>query len=246
MLSYSKYKTTPFLYTFFIVVAIGFVTLISCNNGSKEGTSEVQEKDTMEITQGVVTYSISYPTLDPKEVSPFFPKEIKLVFKDNLSSYVIKSGLGTVQIVRLLNFDDQEFISLLIDTWGKNYASKDSEEEIKDKETSDFYEYTFTDETAVYDGLTCKKAVVRNTKTDEPFEIYYAPTIKINNWNSPYIGLKNILIKYPFHENGMDMMLEAKKIEPREIDSSFFNVKGEFNWVSKTQFNEHLKSLQKK
>ena len=144
-----------------------------------------------------------------------------------------------------MDFEKQEFISLLIDTWGKNYASKDTPDEIKEKETSNSYNYTFTDETQVYNELTCKKAKVHNITTGDTFEIIYAPGIKINNWNSPYIGLKNVLIKYPFHENGMDMLLEAKKIEPKEIDSNFFSVKGEFNWVSKTQFNDHLKSLQK-
>ncbi|UCH15646.1 MAG: hypothetical protein JSV22_06700 [Bacteroidales bacterium] len=229
----------------FALVSCLFIVLNSCNSCREKTGNKLLAKDTIDINEGVITYAVSYPNLKESRLSPFLPNEISFVFKGNLSSYIIRSGLGTINIVRLLDYDKQEFISLLIDIWGTNFACKETSEDIMKKETSAIYEYKFIGDAKAYDGLTCKKAVVKNINDNTEFEIYYAPNISINNWSSPYKDLNKLLIDYPFSENGMDMLLKATKIESKEIDSSFFTVKGDFEWITATQFNNHLQSFRK-
>ncbi len=253
-MNYQTKKTNIRLYSilkkpsFYFTIALSGCLLIvinSCNSGRNKTGIKLQAKDTIAINEGVVSYAVSYPNLKNSSLTPFLPNEISFVFKGNLSSYIIRSGLGTVKIIRLLDYDRKEFISLLIDTWGTNFACKETPDEIMKKETSVNYEYEFSDVAKSYDGLTCKKATVRNQNDNSEFEIYYAPNITIYNWNSPYKDLNKLLTEYPFSENGLDMMLKAMKIEPKKIDSSFFNVKGDFRWITAAQFNNHLQSLQR-
>jgi hypothetical protein len=194
--------------------------------------------------QGIITYKISYPGEKPGIKNYLLPKEITLVFKDDKATFIASAGFGMIQIVNLMDNKSKTFSSLLIDEIRGNYACTLTTDEIKKNENSVTYSYTKTKETKMIAGLNCKKVIVKDETNGISFPAYYYDKIAFNYWNSPYKDFEFLLTEYSHTINGLTLKLEATNIDiSSPIDTSLFNIKGQYTWVSSDKYFEHLARL---
>jgi len=174
----------------------------------------------------------------------FFPKTITLVFKDEKAAFIASAGLGMIQLVHLLDHRKQKFNSLLIDHLRENYGCSLTAAEIDGNEKSAQYEYEPASETKTIAGLTCRKMIVKDKTNKTSFEIYYYDKIKFYYWNSPFKDLPYLFLEYTHTMNNLTMKLVATGADlTTPIDTSLFEVRGEYKWVNQKQFLAHLNDL---
>lgn len=195
--------------------------------------------------EGTVTYAISYPDSAKFGMkAALFPRSMDLFFKNEKATFVTSAGLGTMQIVNILDHQNKKFTSLLIDAIRQNCAYSLTPEEIKENESSPVYEYEFTGGTKIIAGLECKKAIVKDITNNTSFEVYYYDKIKFYYWNSPYKDFDFLLMEYTHTINNLTMKLVAKNVDlTSPVDETFFEIHGEFNWMNQKSFYNYLNQL---
>jgi hypothetical protein len=196
--------------------------------------------------EGTITYSVTYPEAEKNGIkTTFLPKEIILVFKDEKAVFIATGGMGMAQVVNLLDHRAKKSFSLLLNNFGKNYGCAVSKEEINANENNPHLTFDFTNETKTIAGIECKKTVVTDNSNNSMFDIYYDDGIKFSYWNSPFKDMNNLLLEYTHTINNLTMKLMATKVDlSTPVDTSLFEVKGNFNWVSQKDFFIHLSELQ--
>ena len=209
---------------------------IACNN-SKTNPAKPGE--------GTVTYSITYPDSTQFSIkSVFFPRNLTLVFKDEKAAFITSAGMGTVQLVNLLNYKTKSYTSLLIDELRGNYACKLTETEIKNNESNPEYEFELTDVRKEIAGIMCNKAIVKDMTNHTTSELYYYDKIKFHYWNSPFKDLHYLFAEYTHTINNLTLKLSAVKIDlTTPVDTGLFSVKGNYTWVTEKEFFERISKL---
>lgn len=192
--------------------------------------------------EGIVTYKISYLEDNPYKNILILPSETNLVFKNKKASF-ITSAMGIIQIVNVLDFDKQKYTSLLINTFGENYAFTEKPEDIKELETNPEYEITPTDETKMIAGLECKKAIVKDKTNNTEFDIYFYEKIKVYLGDCPYKDFNYLLMEYQDTKHGMSLRLKAEKVDFSPVDTNLLTVRGEFTWVDRKTFINIVENL---
>jgi hypothetical protein len=221
-------------------IFISFLFSLVFFSGCKQKPQELAKPG-----EGTITYSISYPDADKFGVKlAFFPKEIILVFKDEKAAFIATGGMNMVQVVNLLDHKEKKAVSLLIDHLRENYGCILTPEEVKANENITHYQFELTGETKIICGILCKKEIVKN-ETDKPqFDIYYDDKIKFYYWNSPFKEVNNLFLEYTHTINNLTMKLVAIKVDlTTPVDTSLFEVKGNFKWVDQHEFFSHLSAL---
>lgn len=218
-------------YALFLICFLNFSCKPQHKNYAKEG-------------EGTVIYHISYPDSMKYGIKKaFFPSEIVLVFKDEKAAFIATGGMGMIQVVNLLDHKSRSYITLLIDQIHGNYACRLTENEIKQNEGSAIYNYDFTNDSMKIAGISCSRAIATE-KEGKPFDIYYDPEIKFYYSNSPFKDFNNLMLNYTHNINGMTMQLKATEVDLKNaVDTNLFNVKGDYKWVNKNQFFDHISTL---
>ncbi len=195
--------------------------------------------------EGMVTYEVSYPDSAKYGLkSALLPETVDLFFKNEKATFIASAGMGTIQLVNLLDHKNKKFTSLLIDILRQNIAYTLTPDEIKENESAPKYKFEFTNETKTIAGLECKKAIVKDITNNTSFEVYYYDKVKFYYWNSPYKDFDFLLLEYTHTINNLTMKLLASKVNlTTPVDTSFFEVKGNFHWVNQKSFNTYLKQL---
>jgi len=197
------------------------------------------------LGEGTVTYTISYPDKAKLGIkAALYPKTMDLYFKDEKATFVTSSGLGTIQLIRILDHETKKFTTLLIDALRENYAYSLSPAEITENENTPKYTFEFTDKTKIIAGLECKKAIVKNTTDNTSFDVYYYDKIKFYYWNSPYKDFNFLLLEYTYTMDNLTMDLVASKVDlTTPVDPTFFEIHGNYNWLNQKSFNAYLNNL---
>lgn len=195
--------------------------------------------------EGTVVYRVTYPdSLNYGLKSAFFPREIVLVFKNEKAAFIASGGMGMIQLVNLLDHKNRTYVSLLIDRIRANYGCKLTPEEINSNESSVRLEIIPVNETKVIAGVTCKKALAKDLSTGVSSEIFYDESIRFSYGNSPFRGMNNLFLEYTHTINHLTMKLEAEKIDfTTPVDTSLFEIKGQYMWVSQQQLFDYMNSL---
>jgi hypothetical protein len=195
--------------------------------------------------QGFITYRVTYPDNQKYSFkSILFPSEIVLVFKDDKAAFVTTGGFGMIELVNLLDYKNKKFVSLLINSGGKNVGCKLNPDEIKQNESSSNYKIEETNETKSIAGIVSRKAEIHDLTNNKSFNIYYDDKIKFSYWNSPFKDFNYLLTEYTHTINGLTMRLEATKIDlSTPVDTSIFSIKGEYEWINQKAFYDHLSKL---
>ncbi len=218
--------------TFQLVIAIICFTLCSCANLSNQIPTE---------GEGQITYSITY-TGNPGKMETFLPHETIFTFKNKNASF-ITSAMGIIQVINLLENDNKKFTTLLINGMGENFAFTDTPEDVKIQENIPQYKIEPTEETKTIAGFKCKKAIVNDLTNNKKFEIFYYEKKKVYLGNSPYKDFNYLLLDYRDTKQGLEMHLEATKVDFNPIDTSLLSVHGNFKWVDKNAFLSIIENI---
>jgi hypothetical protein len=221
-------------------IYISFLFSLLCFSGCKQKPQELAKAG-----EGTITYSISYPHAEKfGSKLAFFPKEIVLIFKDEKAAFIATGGMNMVQVVNLLDHKEKKAVSLLIDHIRENYGCILTPEEVKANENITHYQFESTGETKTICGILCKKAIAITARDKSQFDIYYDNKIKFYYWNSPFKDLNNLFLEYSHTINNFTMKLVATKVDlTTPVDTSLFEVKGNFKWVDQHEFFSHLSAL---
>lgn len=221
-----------------LVFSIGLLVFLVASCKTKTGQNAKQG-------EGTVTYHVSYSDSAKYGLkAALFPRTMDLFFKDEKATFVTSAGMGTMQLVNLLDHKNKKFTILLIDALRQNYACTLSPDEIKKNESTPEYKFEFVDETKTIAGLICNKAIVKDLTNNTSFEVYYYDKIKFYYWNSPFKDFDFLLMEYTHTINNLTMKLVAQKVDlTTPVDSSFFQIKGEFNWLNQKKIYNYLSRL---
>jgi hypothetical protein len=192
--------------------------------------------------EGVVTYKITYAADNPYNKTQMLPQETILVFKEDKASF-ITSAFGLVQVVNLLDYGNNKYSSLLINSLGENLAFTETSEDIKEQENTPQYIFKKTEEKKTIAGLECNKAIVTDASTKETFEIYYYSKIKVYLGCSPFKNFNYLLMEYKHSKYGLPMVLQATNVDFSPVDTALLKVSGEYNWVDKQTFFFAMQNL---
>jgi len=212
------------------------LTVMSCRHGFDHNAKP---------GQGMITYSVSYPEGGKYGMkTAFFPKEIILVFKDDRAAFIATGAMGMIQLVNLLDHGKKSYTSLLIDNLRGNYGCLLTPNEIKENETAADYKFEPSGDTKTIAGLQCSKAIVKDVTGKSSFDVFYYDKIKFYYWNSPFKDFNYLLTEYTHTINDLTMKLVSTKVDlTTPVDTSLFNVKGNYRWVSQKEFYDHLLQL---
>lgn len=194
--------------------------------------------------EGTVTYKVTYPNntkYGMKEA--LLPGSMDLFFKNEKATFVASAGMGMIQMVNILDHKNRKFTALLIDALRPSYACTFTPDEIKENENNPKYEFEFVDETKTIAGLECNKAIVKDMTNNTKFEVYYYDKIKFYYWNSPFKDFDFLLMEYTHTINNLTMKLEATKVDLTAVDTSFFELKGDYQWLDQKSFYQYMNQL---
>ena len=195
--------------------------------------------------EGTITYDISYPDSTKYGMkAALLPTTMNLFFKNEKATFVTSAGMGTLQIVNILDHKNKKFTALLLDAIRQNFAYTPSPDEIKENESKPKYIYEYTDETKTIAGLECKKAIVKDSTHNTSFEVYYYDKIKFYYWNSPFKDFNFLLLEYTHTINNLTMKLTAEKVDlTSPVDTTFFEIHGDYTWLNQKSFYNYLSRL---
>lgn len=194
--------------------------------------------------EGTITYSVSYPDSENLGLkATLLPSSITLIFKDGKAVFIASAGFGMIQLVNLLNYEEKRYTSLLIDQIRQNYGCKLTPEEIQENETNP-YDIEATNETKMIAGIKANKAIVKDIGNNTSFPIYYDNEIKFYYWNSPFKNFNYLFLEYTHTINHLTMKLVATKVDlSTPVDTSLFEIKGNYEWLNQKDFYAHLSEL---
>lgn len=192
--------------------------------------------------EGMVTYKINYTSDNPYKNARMLPQETILVFKNEKASF-ITSAMGLVQVVNLLDYGNNKYSSLLINSLGENIAFTETPGDIKEQENDPEYIFEKSNEKKTIAGLECNKAIVTNVASKDTFEIYYYSKIKVYLGCSPFKNFNYLLMEYRHNKYGLPMVLQATSVDFSRVDTTLLNISGEYKWVDKQTFFSVLQNL---
>lgn len=192
--------------------------------------------------EGTVVYKINYTKENSYKDKLLLPKETNLFFKGSNATFITTS-MGMVQMVNLLDTKNKKFTSLLLNTIGTNYAFTETPEDVKLQESNPELKFETTNEIKTIAGLECNKAIVTDVTNKKKYDVYYYKKIKVYLGDSPYKDFNYLLMDYQDTRFGVQMHLEATKVNFNPIDTSMLTVHGDFNWVNKKTFVSIVESM---
>jgi hypothetical protein len=207
--------------------------ILSCSNKSGE---------TAKDGEGRVVYKITYSADNPFQ-SPMLPAETQLAFQGGKACFATSGGGGLITVVNLLDFEKRKYSSLLINSFGENYAFIETPEDVKEQENNPQYKIETTNEKKIIAGLECRKAIVNDLTSKKKFDIYFYDKVKVYYGDSPFKDFNYLLMEYQHAKYGLPMKLEAAQVDFSPVDTSVFSVHGDFKWVNKKRFFEEMESL---
>lgn len=195
--------------------------------------------------EGTITYSITYPDSTKYGLkAALLPKTIVLFFKGDKATFITSAGLGTIQIVDLLDAGNRTYTSLFIDELHGNVGCKRTSEEISNNEKSPVLIFHDSNEKKLIQGLECKKAIAEDVSNKTTFEFYYYDKIKFNYMSSPFANQHYLMLEYVHTINKLTMKLHAIKVDLKTpVDPAMFELKGNYQWYNEKDFYAHLNSL---
>ena len=177
-------------------------------------------------SSGKIIFNITYPesTLDEATLSNL-PKESTMYFKDDKVKVEVTMPMGKTTVIS----DNKVGEGLmLMDMMGSKTAIKINQEEMmKEKEAKGKTKVVNTRESKIIAGYTCMKAIVTvETKDgDKSFDAWFTNEIKVkNSFSSQIDGINGFLMEFFNNQNGMNMKMTARSVEPMEIADSEFNI----------------------
>jgi len=169
--------------------------------------------------EGTIVYEMSYSNL-PKEMKDMMPKETPesiLTVKGNKTRMEMNMmGFNTIVL-----FDGATKTSTsYMDGMGQKLKSTTPMEDEGDIEVTQV-----AGETKKIAGYTCKKAILKQADAPD-VAVYYAEELKSDaliSLNPQFKNLNGMPLEYQVSQQGMDVMVTAKKVTKESISDSSFD-----------------------
>ena len=192
--------------------------------------------------EGKIVYKITYAEDNPYN-NPMLPAETQFAFKAGKACFVTSGGGGLITVVNLLDNEKKKYSSLLINSFGENYAFTETPEDVKEQESNPQYKIETTNEKKTIAGLECRKAIVNDLTNKKKFDVYFYDKVKVYYGDSPYKDFNYLLMEYQHTKYGLPMKLEASQVDFNPVDTGVFSVHGEFKWVNRKRFFEEIENM---
>jgi hypothetical protein len=209
------------------------LAFLSCGNGEEE----LGEKPP--ISEGVVTFSITYPYYKDDFMVVLMPDVMTMEFKNNVyKNTVTKGGLFSTTIISDCN---KEEMFMTLDFGSKQlYAKLDKNLVdtvlLKRFSIPDLLSVNNLDSIA---GLPCDKTMAVYETLDDGYDCELYSTkkvaIKNSNWCNHFNAMDDVLLGYEAEQYGLVMKFMADSVTQKKISDDAFKIPAGFKEVSLEQ-----------
>lgn len=201
-------------------------------------------KLTGDLTQGEITYQITYPELDSNDLRlHMFPTEMKLQFKNDRYKTTLSGVGGIFQTSFISNATDQKLIQT-VKVFSDKYAMKLGPDGVKELH-KDYpkHSITFLDETDEVAAIPCNKVIINfGISRKESLFFLYSRDIKLQNpnWGTPFPQIDGVLLDYQIESYGTVMRLRASEIKQIQMEDSEFILPDDYEIMPMAEFLDKL------
>lgn len=200
------------------------------------------------ITEGVITYDISYPRpIEDKWMEKLMPSEMEMEFKNNKINTELTFGLGMIKIGYITNTEDKHLHELLKFMRNRNVSHR-GVKQVEDLISQiPAHHITLETDTKSIAGFLCHKAKVKVDSPIEPYtyDLWYTDQIKIKdpNWCTPFRDVPGVLMEYRVERFNVIMHFTAVEVEKTEIQDTEFLVPKKYEEISIEAMEKNLMDL---
>jgi len=206
------------------------------------------EENSGEVTEGVITYDISYPRpLEDKWMEKLMPSEMEMQFKNNNINTELTFGLGMIKIGYITNTQDKHLHEMLKFMRKKNVSHRGTEQVDELIAQIQNHKFELLPDTKSIAGYLCHKAQV---KVDSPnnqyfYDLWYTDQINIKdpNWCTPFKDIPGVLMEYRVERFNVVMHFTAIEVEKTEILDTEFMVPKKYKEISIQAMEKNLMDL---
>ncbi|MDG1517509.1 MAG: hypothetical protein P8Q42_05735 [Flavobacteriales bacterium] len=206
------------------------------------------EENSGEVTEGVITYDISYPRpLEDKWMEKLMPSEMEMQFKNNNINTELTFGLGMIKIGYITNTQDKHLHEMLKFMRKKNVSHRGTEQVDELIAQIPNHKFELLPDTKSIAGYLCHKAQV---KVDSPnnqyfYDLWYTDQINIKdpNWCTPFKDIPGVLMEYRVERFNVVMHFTAIEVEKTEILDTEFMVPKKYKEISIQAMEKNLMDL---
>lgn len=200
------------------------------------------------VTEGVITYDISYPRpIEDKWMEKLMPSEMEMQFKNNNINTELTFGLGMIKIGYITNTQDKHLHEMLKFMRKKNVSHRGTKQVNELIAQIPNHKFELLPDTKSIAGYLCHKAQV---KVDSPnnqyfYDLWYTNQINIKdpNWCTPFKEIPGVLMEYRVERFNVVMHFTAVEVEKTEILDTEFMVPKKYKEISIEAMEKNLMDL---
>ena len=218
----------------FIAILLLAGTMSSCENPF-----------TKDIKEGVIYYSIHYPSISEDNVMlDLMPKKMETTFKNNCYRSDIIAGMGLFK-TSIIKGESQEELTHTVKMLNKKYASVlNNEELISMNPTLANITLEETGKRKKIAGYNCREVLVlRDGK--EISKLYYTKDISIDKPNeiTPFHEVPGVLMEYEIINYDTHMHFVVEEVIEKEIKSSDIILEEGYELVSPERLTKEIQAI---
>ena len=209
------------------------LAFLSCGNG------EVESNEKPPISEGVVSFSITYPYFKDDFMVVLMPDVMTMEFKNNVyKNTVTKGGLFSTTIISDCN---KQEMFMTLDFGSKQLYTKLDKGMVDTVLLKRFAIPTLieVDNLDSIAGYHCSKfmAVYETLNDGYDCEVYSTKKIKIenSNWCNHFHSMEDVLLGYEAEQYGLVMRFMADSVSAKKVSDDAFKVPAGFKEVSLEQ-----------
>jgi len=220
------------------LILLLLITLASCTNETEDAP----------ISQGVLDYDITYPSLKnskKKLLIAGLPKHLLITYKGDLYKTEVKHGLMKFKTTLITDTKNKKLTAIL--KLGKKKVFSVMNDEEVDLFLSKFPKVQYLNETktdSAFGFLTYRNVAIFDDLSEE-VHLRYTKDLGITtpNWCNPFNEIDGMLLEYGFEFYGIGMHFNAKVWEQKPIDDSEFEVPDDYTKVPYKEISDEINTL---
>lgn len=207
--------------------------------------SSCENPFTKNIKEGVIHYTISYPSISEDNVMlDLMPKKMETAFKDDSYRTDIIAGMGLFK-TSIINEKGKNNLTHTVKMLNKKYASILSPTDITGM-NPDLLDITIeeTGASKKIAGYNCKEAVIKKDNK-EISKLYYTEEIDIETPNkaTPFNEIPGVLMEYEMINYDTHMHFIVENVVEKEIDNDDLILEDGYEMVSSTRLESEIQAI---
>lgn len=196
------------------------------------------------ISEGVIHYKISYPTLDSNNVlTKFLPRKMTLSFKNGQYKEELTAGIGLFRTGFLHDAEKNKITGFLKVINVKHMADFNEEQAIHFNRFNPKIEIRETEGVKEIFDMKCKK--VRISYLDDKYndyDLFYTDDIKLDNPNfgSQFQEIPGVMLNFELERYGLLMSFKAIDFVQMEIEEELHTELADYELVSAEELEKKI------